>query len=356
MQVDSNAILNFFEVDPLEISFIKETDEFFQDKRELDDTIECVFNYYRKKGYPHYKIRSDEKFSHMQSLINFNYDSIFKNDQIIQTMHGLRLAWSYFPHAWDIKCGTSKISPMENFNNDKIFKGTIRKCLTWLKQYGHFHFNENRLRQSLKIYTGTQAVSNFRPTAAGVIYKNFGGDGVVWDMSSGFGGRLIGALASKTINTYIGTDPSTKTYDGLCRIRDDYSYLNKNVFLHKCGSEDFIPDKNSLDLCFTSPPYFDTEKYSDESTQSYIKYPTKAEWASEFLFNTFKNCHFGLKKNGFMLINIANTPKYKNLEEDTIFFGKEAGFTYIKEIDLLLSSISGAGFKREPIFIFKKDK
>ena len=40
--------------------------------------------------------------------------------------------------------------------------------------------------------------------------------------------------------------------------------------------------KKSLDLCFTSPPYFDTEKYSDEDTQSYKKFPTEDGWVNGF--------------------------------------------------------------------------
>ena len=34
-------------------------------------------------------------------------------------------------------------------------------------------FHENRFRQSLKIYSGTQSVSNFRPTAAKLIYEKY---------------------------------------------------------------------------------------------------------------------------------------------------------------------------------------
>ena len=46
---------------------------------------------------------------------------------------------------------------------------------------------------------------------------------------------------------------------------ENYSYT-----LHQCGSEEFEQDRNSLDFAFTSPPYFDTEQYSNEQTQSYL--------------------------------------------------------------------------------------
>ena len=210
------------------------------------------------------------------------------------------------------------------------------------------------MRQSLKIYSGVQGVSNFRPTAAGVIYKRYGGDGVMWDMSCGWGGRLVGALASPHIKTYIGTEPSTKTFEGLCKLRDDFDYIGKDIQLNMMGSEDYIPKKDSLDLCFTSPPYFDTEKYADEETQSYNKFPTRDTWGSGFLKRTFRNCYHGLKPGGYMLINIANTPKYKDLEEITIDYANQVGFYHIDTIQLILSAVMGAGYKREPIFVFQK--
>jgi hypothetical protein len=256
----------------------------------------------------------------------------------------------------EVKCGNSKMSPMDNFLNDQTFKMTIRKCLKWLSKHWGSSFQENRLRQSLKIYSGVQGVSNFRPTAAGVIYKKYGGDGVMWDMSCGWGGRLVGALASPHIKTYIGTEPSTKTFEGLCKLRDDFAYLGKDIQLNMMGSEDYIPQKDSLDLCFTSPPYFDTEKYADEETQSYNKFPTRETWGSGFLQSTFRNCYHGLKMGGYMLINIANTPKYKDLEEMTIKYANLVGFDHTDTLQLILSAVMGAGYKREPIFVFQKNR
>ena len=250
---------------------------------------------------------------------------------------------------------------MEIFQDDKKFKSTIRKCWNWSKK--HFKgeenqennkFHENRLRQSLKIYTGTQSVSNFRPTAAKLIYEKFGG-GVVWDMSAGWGGRLLGFLASSNTKHYIGTEPSSKTYDGLLKMKKDFSYLGKEVDIYKLGSEDYVPEKESLDLCFTSPPYFDTEKYSEESTQSYIKFPSEDKWVNGFLRKTIDNCYYGLKKNGYMLMNIANTPKYKFIEKETVRISRELGFIQEDTLQLTLSSVMGAGYKYEPIFVFRKD-
>ena len=69
---------------------------------------------------------------------------------------------------------------------------------------------------------------------------------------------------------------------------------------------------------------------------------------------TIENCYYGLKNNGYMLMNIANTPKYKFIEEETVRISKELGFIQEDTLQLTLSSVMGAGYKYEPVFVFKK--
>jgi len=360
MSVDYNVLQTFFDYDEDDLEFDRVVNNI--DTVNIDYGVDIIFQYYRRHGFPHYKIREEEKHEHMIKLQKFDINTILDGDKIIQTMHALRLAWSYFPFFWEIRCGNSMKSPMETFLDDDKFKSTIKKCWNWeLKHYkgenknSKLHkFHENRLRQSIKIYTGTQSVSNFRPTAAKLIYEKYGGP-VIRDMSCGWGGRLLGFLAASNTKHYIGTEPATRTYNGLLKMKKDFSYLEKQIDIYKQGSEDFIPEKNSLDLCFTSPPYFDTEKYSDEPTQSYIKFPTENEWMNEFMRKTMENCYYGLKGGKYMLINIANTSKHKFIEDSTIKIAEECGFTYKDTLQLTLSSVMGAGYKYEPIFVFKKE-
>ena len=141
-------------------------------------------------------------------------------------------------------CDAMIKSPMDAFKDDESFKKVIRKCLMFRTKYDGKLISDMYLRKILKIATGVQGVSNFRPTAAAAIYEKFGGNGVTWDMSCGWGGRLLGALMSKRIHTYIGTDPSILTYRGLGKMRDDFSYLGKKVELHCLGSEAYLPQPN----------------------------------------------------------------------------------------------------------------
>ena len=96
------------------------------DTTDQDYGVDVIFDYYRRHGFPHYKIREDEKHQHMRKMQRFDTDTIFKDNKIVQTMHGLRLAWSYFPFFWEIRCGNAKYTPIGNAKNQyEISKFTI---------------------------------------------------------------------------------------------------------------------------------------------------------------------------------------------------------------------------------------
>jgi len=349
--VNYNTFAKFVEHDALELEYNRICQNINLIK-DVPAALETIFQYHRKRGFPHYTVTDQQKADDMKSLSEFDEKTIFKDDYIDQTMHGLGLAWSYFPHWVEVSCGNNKMRPIDYWNDDDKLKEVIRKTWNWHLKHSDGKFTLNRLRQNFKIYGGNQTVSNFRPSAAKYIYNKYGGD-TVWDMSCGWGGRLMGFLTSNC-KTYIGTDPSTKTYEGLLKMEKDLNFYGKKVIIHKLGSEVFVPDANTLDLCFTSPPYFDTERYSDEETQSYKKYPDNWLWINCFLRYTMQNCYTGLKPSGKMLLNIANTPKHKNIESETLKVAEEIGFKLDGKIKLALSSIAGKGIKYEPIFIFSK--
>jgi hypothetical protein len=350
--INYNSFSKFIESDDIELEYHKVTSNIFEvTDREYAENI--IFEYHRKKGFPHYNVPKHKRLEQLKSLKRFDEKAIYKDGNLDQTMHGLSLAWSYFPHWVEVQCGNSKMRPIDYWNDDNKLKEIIRKTWDWQLKHGNGTFTLNRLRQNFKIYGGNQSVSNFRPSVAKWIYNTFADDGVVWDMSCGWGGRLIGFLTSNC-KTYIGTDPSSKTFEGLSKLNKELNFYGKNVILHQLGSEVFVPEKETLDLCFTSPPYFDTEKYSEEETQSYKKYPTENDWINGFLKETISNCYYGLKPGKKMLINIAKTTKYKNIEQETINVSQEIGFKHIDTLYLILSSVSGNGQKLEPIFVFEK--
>ena len=304
------------------------------------------------KEFPYYP--TDRKWRRNKFEAFLRYQGYLWDDKDIkQTMHGLALCWSYMPHSYEVQCSGLR-TPLQTFY--EVPEEILKKKMS---QMARFLDSPDGMRRVCKIMTGSQGVSNFRPTAAHAIYNRFLPEGgLTWDMSGGYGGRLLGAIKSQ-IN-YIATEPTTKTVNGLREIINDWGTIS-NIFrkvshleIVQSGSEDFLPDKNSLDLCFTSPPYFDTEHYSDDETQSYIKFPTQIQWADGFLRKTIQNCYYGLKQNCYMLINIANVSSFKNLEDVTIEVTEQEGFVHEDTYRLALSKINSGGFKYEPVFVFRK--
>lgn len=317
-----------------------------------DEKIELLFKYFRQNGFPNYNIKDYNPHKELEKVISFDDNKLLVGDDLKQVMNGCGFLWTYFPHWVEIPCGND-VALIDNWNDDEKLKTLIRKTYDWQLKHGNGSFTINRIRQNAKVYCAKQSVSNFRPTVAKYIYNTYGNNGTVFDMCSGFGGRLFGFLASNC-KKYIGCEPSTKTYEGLIKLKNDFSYVNKKVELHKIGCEEIELEPESVDLCFTSPPYFDTEKYSNEETQSYIKYPNKTEWTEGFLYTMFYKCYKALKKGGYLILNIANVNSFVDLEQEAINGAYLAGFELVDIKYLILSSIAGKGVKKEPIFIFKK--
>jgi hypothetical protein len=135
------------------------------------------------------------------------------------------------------------------------------------------------------------------------------------------------------------------------------------VELHHVGSEDFRPDRNSLDLAASSGPYFRNEQYSDEQTQSYVKFPSREEWLEGYMGTTLANCRRGLKPGGILAVNIANVPSYPRLESDFLSLAKREGWRLRTTVQIEMSQMLGtkgfvAGtnkqYKTEPLFVFSK--
>jgi len=316
------------------------------------DELNMAFKYARDRGMPYYSYSHDEKLIEFDKIQRANFHNGIEGNEVLQLLHGLGLAWSYFPHHWEVQVLKMK-RPIDVYNDDKLLKKALTSRIKYGGKVGVDGFmTDANLRKAIRTASGVQAVSNFRPVAAASIYHKYANDGVVWDMSCGYGGRLIGALASGSVKKYIGTDPCELTYKGLKNIEDDFSHIDMDIDLNMVGSEDFVPDE-TVDLCFTSPPYFNTEEYSNEQTQSWKKYPTKKEWLEGFLRKTMQNCYRCLKSDGLMMINIANVKAYPNLETDVLRMAYLENFKIEDILLLRLSSIMG-GFKYEPIFIFRK--
>ena len=343
---------------------------------QLEQHINEVHSYWSQRGFPYYPTDKSWRQEKFKELMQTDYKSLISESGVIKpNLTGLSLAWSYMPHSFGIRCGKMR-TPSEIYESEEDFKKGIKKLLTG-SFFGTFNIidlmpvsqnlfgemtetspqakfkSESIMRSLLRRYTGTQCVSNFRPTSAAALYHRFAKpNDVVWDMSMGYGGRILGAILADV--NYIGTDPATPTYNGLTQIKNDFARSNRFYNLHKLGSEVFQPEKESLDFAFTSPPYFNWEQYSEDEEQSFKQFNSNEQWNNGFLKKTIENVYYGLKKDKVMGLNVANIKSHKTFEDDTVEIAKSVGFKYIDTYKLQLSS-QESGAKYEPVFIFKKE-
>ena len=256
--------------------------------------------------------------------------------------------------------------------------------------------------QAFRLGLGQPAV-NFPPLTARWIYENYTNHIPkeqtlnIYDPSSGWGGRILGAMSSHRKIHYIGTDPNTDNFiDELGITRYEYvaDFFNnecletnsfweeeKNTYhVFQEGSEhignhkDFQQYKGKLDLVFTSPPYFDREQYSNDEAQSFKSYPQYDDWRDNFLKPTLENAFHSLRNDRYLLWNIADIKigkdKFHPLEQDSIDILTNLGMEYQGKLKMLMTSMVGVdqsnvknsvvvgkkALKYEPIFVFYKNK
>ena len=225
---------------------------------------------------------------------------------------------------------------------------------------------DSEVRKSLKGFSGAQGVSGFRPTAAWAVYDRFcPAHATVYDPSMGWGGRLIGAFMCPKVDRYIGCEPSTKTFAGLMQMEADLRWTAPSrglqIEMHQRGSETFRPTPSSVDLVFTSPPYWRNsgiiENYADEATQSHIRFADYESWLEGFLGQTIRNSYVALKQGGILALNVSD-----ELAEAVTKQAVKNGFAYLQResLRLRLSKIigrkrqPGGSWKTEPVLVFTR--
>jgi hypothetical protein len=255
--------------------------------------------------------------------------------------------------------GRGSNSLMDRFNNDKKLQRAIRICFEFRE--GNHLVYPTAVRRALELVSG-ENVQNFKPLNARAIAEHLCPDlwGRVYDYSAGYGGRLLGITTSNMRYDYTCIDPNTETVERL-------NYLNTLVAnpgtVVQSVSEEYQPE--DMDLAFSSPPYFNLEKYSDEETQCMVRYTSMSEWFDGYVAPTMQNIHSGLNSDGVFATNIADYKSYGNKEyfvvEDWIKMAEKIGFTHTGTIKMMLNTRPGVGNdklagreKYEGVYVFKK--
>jgi 16S rRNA G966 N2-methylase RsmD len=282
----------------------------------------------------------DCKFSDQPLLVFGNNRGKTVSDQFTQI---IRMGCGYH----------SSKSPIYEWENSDKKNNFLRGFFGFRSDepYTRGGINSQTLRRA--IMSHSYMAQQFRPVVAKWIYEFFDAKNVL-DFSAGWGDRLVGFHASNAIS-YVGIDPNTKLHEKYEAISDFCNTKKKTEFI--CSpAEDVDLGEREFDFVFTSPPYFNIERYSEEETQSWKRYTTPEKWLEGFLFPTLTKCWKHLSEGGRMCINI-NDKKNINLCEPMLKHMENLNAHYEGVIGYELYQRGGQKTTKpfgEPIWIWSK--
>ena len=240
----------------------------------------------------------DRDFNNLvRGQVSFNGDAIINISGV-----GSKIYRYFFPNMLKVK--GYKTSIYNAINDEKILNKIISNRLN-KDVLNHYSGNitKNMIIQGAKASGCAFSTSQFKPLIAKHIYNEYVKDGdKILDYSCGFGGRLLGLIATDKKVQYFGYEPNKETHDGLFNMA---RYFDFPINIKMCGSEEEIFE-DKFDFIFSSPPYFDTERYSDDSTQCYNNYPEYNEWLEKYWGKTISNIKQMVNPNSIFAINVGN--------------------------------------------------
>jgi tRNA1(Val) A37 N6-methylase TrmN6 len=316
--------------------------------------IGLAFEYWRKQGFPYYRLSESEivrEFRNVQAQPAAVDPAGVRGSNV-----GLRLANFFQPQMWSVRVSRYR-SPMDVFLDNDLLPLAIRRA--WSVWPDRFGANAATLRRMLKTFPSTASVSNFRPTVARAVFAAYSsaGDTVV-DFAAGYGGRLLGALSLD--RHYVGIEPCKGQVAGLRRTVQTLSGLKLSSpsaeVVAGCAEESLkLLPRAQARLVFSSPPYYDWEKYSTEANQSFVRYSSYSEWVNSFLEPVIRLSHRALHRNGYLVMNISGRARRPKAEE-VISIAATVGFRYRATIPLLLARVPylhprSAGPKKQELLL-----
>ena len=269
------------------------------------------------------------------SYLDEHYNEIFKKyskEELIKDINSYRSGGGrltktlnqFFEECIFKSCGKkTKISPYECLQNDEKMK----IILEYIKSKPKFFTSDSEVANVKSCFRNSMSwvrkVANFPPKEARDIYFRYFPNALIdsteklncLDTSCGFGSRMSSVLLSG--HNYFGIDPNIELQGKLmecAKFYYDNGFIDNNQIcsLYTQGSELFIDElEGMIDVSFTSPPYFNLEKYSDDESESTKHYDNYELWLEKFAKPTIENTYRYLKVGGYAMINIKNSTRGK---------------------------------------------
>lgn len=310
-------------------------------EQEQDRWVREAFQVLRTLGFPFPKQGS---VSIAKELSKVRESQMFLEDSRIMPVRrvGIGLCKEFFPNRYRAVSMTKAVSAWESWHRDSDLKRAVR-----------FQFKvgdpvlPHRVLRAVTMNCRTPTV--FRPTVARFIYERFLEPGqVTWDPCSGYGGRLLGAVAAGV--RYVSTDVDPETVEGNLALA---KALGADVSVICCPAE--ASDPPPVNLVFTSPPYFHQEQYEGGS-QSWKKYPGFDIWVDGFLRPMVEKGAKVLLPGGHWVMNIADVKNRKGSFPLVVAARQvmsEVGLTEMSMLKIPLPSLNRKD-PWEPVLVFRR--
>jgi len=298
---DWTYIKDNFEKDDIKQSLVEVLMEYEPPYMDITEK-ECLTDYKRLKG-----VKWNDLYINKQWFARSEYDWD-RSDNLIKRLNVGNKASNYFQqkNRWSVD-GTVSPGPLRTWKNEK-FMYTLMGSLFTLKVP---KVNKSVLRTciSLRKYICSQ----FKPNVAKGIYDRYKCKNVL-DFSAGWGDRLCGFYASEHGELFVGIDPRKENhpiYEEQAEFYKKHSTFFEKEKRHELLCEpaedvDLSKYEGMMDIVFTSPPYFNVERYSHDDTQSWVRYKNIDLWNKNFLQTAVKNVWKTLRKGGILMVNISD--------------------------------------------------
>lgn len=300
-----------------------------------------VYDYYMQNGFPGEFISSEYINNQFEKLIKYDASKVLTNDGFISNSGNLCLDVCRF-YCKDLfykaKGDKGSKSIEDIFYDKEEFIKVLKNRMGWntSKEDGTerpymFAISDRQIINGIKNSGLGYGVSNFRPTIAKFIFEKYLSDRErprIFDYSSGWGARALAAMCLDY--TYIGTDPLTsKCVNNLIKDIDLYEYKCGTYYCHNVGSEFDLTTAiglGNIDMCFSCPPYFTLERYSEDNSQCYNKNNNFEDWIEYYWRRTVKNCKGYLKDDGYFGLVIKDFYDKYPLKDEMNRVLEEEGF------------------------------
>ena len=293
------------------------TDEKFEEF--LPEFCEKLVDYTFDRFLKDYIDNLDPKKNDWDNLVKTKADKDWINSTSVV---GMKIIKKHMPHIYEV-------SNFKGLNIRDLWNAEhIEKALRVNRKSHSTPYTTEIIRQ-LGFIAGTSKVTIYRPLLTKRIIQEFNGKNVL-DVCVGWGGRMLGSTCIDGVK-YTGIEPNSKTFKGLEDMVSELG-LGERVTLYKDCAENKLSELNrEYDVALTSPPYYNLEVYSDESTQSH-QYGSYDDWKEYFLKPIVHGVLEKLVDGGKSCWSVKNfkTDKQYNLYDDVKSLHEEKGWKKIE--------------------------